>query len=142
MKITLKLPFLPPSANKAYRKTRYGMTLSNDAKTFQTATKLQINRQLDGTVRFDPNAPHRLHLHFSMPDLLNKTYPKAAKTRFKKIDAANLEKLLTDLVCGVLGIDDSTIISNTQSKSLGKAGTTIVLEEPPDSSFEEGDDEG
>jgi hypothetical protein len=137
MKTTIYLPFLPPSANQAYRRTRFGMTLSADAKVFQTAAKLQINRQLDGTVHFDPNAPHRLHLHFSMPDLLNKTYPKTAKTRFKKIDAANLEKLLTDLLCSTFGIDDSSIISNTQSKSLGKAGTTIVLEELPDSSFME-----
>lgn len=142
MKQTFTLPYVPPSSNKAYRRTRWGMTLSAEAKTFITATKLHLNRQLDGTVRFNPNAAHTLHLHFTMPDLLNRTWPKA-KNRFRKIDAANLEKLLTDLVCDTFGIDDSTIVRNTQSKAQGKAGTTIVLEEVPDSFFMEADgDEG
>lgn len=139
MKQTLTLPFLPPSSNKAYRKTRWGMTMSQEAKTFITAAKLQFNRQLDGKVLFNPNAAHTIHLHFSMPDLLNKTWPDKAKFRFRKIDAANMEKQLTDLVCATFGIDDSTIIRNTQSKAKGKAGTTIVLEEVPDSAFLEDD---
>lgn len=145
MNVILRLPFLPPSANEAYRRNQWGgMTLSAKAKVFITAAKLQINRQLDGTVLFDPNRAHSIHLHFRSPTLLNKGWETGkAATRFKKFDVANLEKLLSDLVCEVFGIDDSCIVRNTQSKSLGKAGTIIVLTELPDSAFLEDDsDEG
>lgn len=107
--IKVILPFLPPSSNHAYINNGFGgRTLSAAGKKFKTETKVTIARRYTTALTaMKPNMPALVLARFYFESLLNKGWPKTAKSRYKKLDATNRVKLLEDALAEVLGVDDS-----------------------------------
>ena len=130
--IRLVIPSLPPSANNAYfNLPKGGRALTTGAKKYLTETKayLSQNYRIE-LASFQPDVPYGLWVRFYFPDLENTTWPKAAKTRYKKFDATNRIKLLEDALKDVAGIDDSQHLVVILQKLQGDTATELFIWRP------------
>jgi Holliday junction resolvase RusA-like endonuclease len=97
----------PPSTNKMYVHTYHGPVLSGHTKQFREVALAELSKQ--EIPKLDRNVQYMLDLTLYM-QVLNKTYPAEAKSKFKKKDISNKVKVLEDVVCACLGIDDSQFV--------------------------------
>ena len=79
-----EIPLLPPSVNRMYVYTRHGPRPSSDMKKFKAKASTLLAKQISFTGEpLKKNTPYKLYLDFHLPKLLNKGWPKKAKTKFK-----------------------------------------------------------
>jgi len=139
--IFIQLPGLPPSENHAYFDKVIPVSNKGGVKHIVkrilrpegSKYKKEIGSYL---VQKYPtelkimqlNVPLGLAILLDM-DVLNKGWPKNAKTRYKKNDAANRIKILQDAIASAGGIDDSQLMTTIASKreGMGKEATYIWL---------------
>ncbi len=110
------VPFLPPTSNHCYFTNRFGgRTKTKEADAFQkrlvqevTGPHLASLAQLNTTYK---DSVFRVHykLYFPFEEIFNRSWGKksGAESRYKKMDAENRLKLLTDSFAKAIGIDDS-----------------------------------
>ncbi len=94
-----------------YVYTTRGPRPSAKMKRFKAAASSEMLKQLDFSQEpLEKNVAYVLHIDFFMPSLVNKGYPKKAKTKYKRRDVTNLVKVFEDLICQVYGIDDCQFV--------------------------------
>jgi Holliday junction resolvase RusA-like endonuclease len=111
--ISILLTGLPPSSNHAYfNLPKGGRTLTKGGKKYKTETSTYIMQNFQPLIRgIKLNHPYGILFGVEL-DILNKTWPETAKTRYKRLDVDNRVKLLQDAVVEALGIDDSQMMSS------------------------------
>ncbi|MAP23266.1 MAG: hypothetical protein CL582_20255 [Alteromonadaceae bacterium] len=121
-----EIPLLPPSVNRMYVYTRQGPRPSSDMKKFKAKASTALTKQISFTDKpLKKNTPYKLYLDFHLQKLLNKGWPKKAKTKFKKRDVSNLIKVVEDLLSWCLGIDDSCFLEVSVRKLDGSVSGFI-----------------
>tara|TARA_Y100000310_G_scaffold315809_2_gene366809 strand:- start:2305 stop:2724 length:420 start_codon:yes stop_codon:yes gene_type:complete len=106
-----EIPLLPPSVNKMYVYTRRGPRPSSSMNKFKAKASTELAKQIPFNDKpLKQNTPYKLCLYFHLPALLNKGWPKKAKTKYKRRDVSNLIKVIEDLLSWCLGIDDSCFL--------------------------------
>lgn len=129
--LLFKLEGLPPSANHAYfNLPRGGRTLSTAGRRYKKETTTFIARTYPrelATMRM--NEPYCVYfrLFFEQDGILNKTWPKEAKSRYKTVDVSNRVKLLEDALKDACGLDDSQNFIIIVEKREGNPATEIRL---------------
>jgi len=89
-------------------------------KKFKAKATAELAKQISfGASPLDQNAPYELQLDFYLPVLVNKGWPKKAKTKYKRRDVSNLVKVVEDLLSWCLGVDDSCFLKLTIQKMDG-----------------------
>lgn len=117
---------LPPSSNKLRSVYRGRLVTTAEARKFRHDCFEQL-KEFDPP-KFDRDHALKLEITFCMPDLENSGWPGKSKHRYKKRDVSNLLKLVEDVVCIYLGIDDSQFLSLTaKKKSAPKPETKICV---------------
>jgi hypothetical protein len=143
MRVYVWVPGLPPSANRIYetapRKIKGKWIqvrhLSDRARVYKRRAIQIIQRE--GGAMFDTpeaNIPYELRLVVFLEQVENKTYPKATKSRFKKIDLSNHAKLIEDAVSTAIGLDDKHNFRVSMEKQCDPEdpGILIMLEPVPE----------
>jgi hypothetical protein len=136
--IHLAIPGLPPTTNHAYthilKSAGHGKakttipirTLSTAGKKYKRETSAYLVRTYPTEMRiFKPDTPYGYWVQFHFPELLNKGWPKEAKSRYKKLDVSNRVKLFEDALFDASGIDDSQVMQGTPEKVAGPEYTHI-----------------
>lgn len=129
--IHMAIPWLPPSLNNAYITIKLPKgskrTLSKEGRRFKAETIAHLTEnyafQLKG---FVPNKPYTVLFVFTQPDLLNSTWPKTAKARYKRSDTTNLFKIAEDALAEVLAVDDSHYLTVVGKRVTGLAEHTDI----------------
>lgn len=98
-----------PSVNKMYVRTRTGMTLSNEVRSFKTNISKQTKSQLPKRLPFERNDVFKISIQFILKD------------RFFMRDTDNMLKMLIDAIFEELGINDSRVVEIDAKKSFRKA---------------------
>lgn len=111
--ISILLTGLPPTSNHAYfNLPKGGRKLTKEGEKYKTETSTFITKNCQPLIR-DIKLNHAYGIVFGVElDILNKTWPETAKTRYKRLDVDNRIKLLQDAVVEALGIDDSQLMSS------------------------------
>lgn len=107
---------IPVSVNKLYTVVGGRNILSREGRAYKNRLRMEMAKQL---LRYKPlgrNTPLSITYEFFFSTVLNKGYPSKAKTRFRRLDASNRVKVLEDVVCEVLDIDDSQVVHMEVSK--------------------------
>ncbi len=143
MKLRVWIPGLPPSSNKIYEssprkihgKWMHIQHLSTRARTYKRRAIQVIQR--DGDALFDTpaeNVPYRLELVVFLERVVNKSYPKSTKSKYKKIDLSNHAKLIEDAVATAIGLDDRHNFKVSMEKQCDPEdpGILIILEPIPE----------
>jgi hypothetical protein len=106
------VPFLPPSSNKIYepvwvRGKPKGKRLTTTARRFKNRA-MQVIQQDGHAILLDmeEHVPYELIISIFFEKVCNKGWPKAAKSRYEKVDATNRVKLIEDTVAAGVGVDD------------------------------------
>ena len=109
---------LPPSVNAIYKPGFHGrINLSTEGRTYANRLRASLAGQwaeLDG---LDPSGAFAVGVCSYMHGLEyggHKT--RKAKSRWRKVDASNLYKLVADVVAEALGVDDSSSFDTMASK--------------------------
>ena len=108
----LVLPLLPISLNHAYYTVKLPRgskrALTAEGKSFKNEATSYLTKayafQLKSMV---PNRPYTIFFRFTMPDLLNSTWPERAESRYKRSDTSNRFKLVEDVLAEITAVDDS-----------------------------------
>ncbi len=138
--IHLQFPWLPPSVNNLYhdqpvhvggagmiKKVIIKRVLTDEGRRFKKETLAHLVKGFQPQLRcFKQNVPYVAYYRFMVTDLQNKTWPKSAKTRYKKFDASNLVKVLEDVIVEASGIDDSNFLTVVSEKRKGTREETHV----------------
>lgn len=112
------IPFLPPTANKAYRSTSRGMQKSAAMRTYISKAKMELLRQFDFTDEpLDESKAHMLDLTHRLEKIEATGWPKT-KHRFIRRDASNLVKVVEDVVAESQDIDDCCFLEVRTRKAL------------------------
>lgn len=115
---------LPPTTNNAYfddvqflwspKKGKkvpiVKRVLKDEGKNYKIDVKAKLTQHYPGEMMImKPNIPLGLAIRLDFPrdKLLNMSWPKKAKNRYKTLDASNRIKLLEDAIASAGGIDDS-----------------------------------
>ena len=133
--ISLYLPMLPPSLNKAYENiprrkvgkkfTGGGRRLTDEGKKFKADVAQFVVKYLAAeTKQLKPNAAIGLYVAFGFPDMFNRGYPEKTKARYKKLDASNRVKILEDALTECINFDDSQIVFSVITKYPSKEEET------------------
>lgn len=123
---------LPPSLNHAYVNIARGRKKSAAANTFEAAARALIGDAL--ALRPLPclkDTPLALTIEIELAELENRGWSIGkSKTRYKRLDVSNRIKLVEDVLCAMLDIDDSQFMLVTATKRKGDAdGCVISLKE-------------
>lgn len=129
--IHLWLPFVPITTNHAYLTIKLPKgskrVLTAEGKKFKSDATSHLTQKyaflLKGVV---PDKPYAIYFRFTMKDLTNETWPKTAKTRYKKTDATNRIKLMEDVLADVTAVDDSHYFTVAASKVEGTPERTDI----------------
>jgi len=129
--IHLQMPYVPISTNHAYITIKLPKgskrVLSTEGRRFKTdATSYLTQNYAFALKSMVPNKPYAIYFRFTMTDLVNDTWPKAAKTRYKRTDATNRIKLMEDVLADVTAVDDSHYFTVAASKVEGTAEKTDI----------------
>jgi hypothetical protein len=125
---------LPPSVNEAYYPVSAkvkGVTvvmqkLTKKGERYKNETASTFSREYPTEMNLiRPNHVLGWAAVLDMPKVLNKTWPKTAENRHKKVDASNRVKLLEDCLAKALGIDDSDFFLQVAIKREGPAYTHV-----------------
>jgi hypothetical protein len=132
--IQVSIPGLPISTNVAYFTLTVGRgkhkitkrVLTKEGRAYKTETTAYIVQHYAQQLTiFKPNTPYGYIVQLCFPELVNKTYPEKAQTRYKKLDATNRSKLLEDAFSEAFGVDDSVFLSTRYDKVQGPEYTHI-----------------
>jgi Holliday junction resolvase RusA-like endonuclease len=142
MSLKITLP-LPPSDNAIYTTIilRRGKSiiplrkLTTEARAYKTEVKQLIATLfLTSTVEFRENVQYTCLVRIYFRKIYNLGWPQRAKTRYKKEDAQDRIKLVTDAVSEVIGIDDShhflTVIQKREGKNDPRIELVVREQEP------------
>jgi hypothetical protein len=100
--------------------------LSKVGERYKNETKSLFSKEYPKEMQFvKPNECTGWGILLDLPNLLNKTWPKGADTRYKKIDASNRVKLLEDCLATAFGVDDSQFFMQFAAKREGRDFTHI-----------------
>lgn len=128
------IPGLPPSVNDAwFFLPKGGKTLKTAGKKFVAETQTLLGRNYSKELMtFQKNEPYLVFWRLHMENVENETWgapKKAAKTRYKKIDATNRIKILEDVIAEVTGIDDSCTLTFgiTKVKAVGEEKVEVFI---------------
>jgi hypothetical protein len=142
MMVFLQLPGVPPSNNNAYfdrvivlpakgtSKRAYTVKreLTAEGRKYQRETGAYLISHYPAELRImQPDMPLGIAVLVDFPQMLNKGWPKTAKSRYKKLDAENRTKLLIDIVSESGGIDDSQFMISLATKRQGPELTSIWI---------------
>lgn len=149
MSLRVTLP-LPPSDNAIYTTIilRKGKSiiplrkLTTEARAYKTGVKQLIATLfLTSTVEFHKNVQYACLVRVYFRKVYNLGWPDKAKTRYKKEDAQDRIKLVTDAVSEVIGVDDNhhflTIIQKREDKNDPRIELVVREQEPRDVKDEE-----
>lgn len=134
--IHISIPGLPLSTNHAYMDVTVGKgknrfikrVLTPEGRAYKAETTAYIVKNYPRLLNyFKPNTPYGYIVQLSFPNLLNKTWPEKAETRYKKLDVTNRSKLFEDALAEALAIDDSTFLTARYDKIQGDEATNIWL---------------
>lgn len=115
MSIRLTLP-VPPSDNAIYTTIMIGKgkrkfpkrQLTKEARAYKKKVATMVaGMALKTTASFQPNVKYECLVKVFFEKVYNRGWPKTAKTRYKREDAQDRIKLVTDSVSEAIGIDDS-----------------------------------
>jgi len=126
--VFIEVDRLPPSANQMYTVVGGRKILSPEARSYKSRLKIGLAQEMLDYAPLGKEDAFRLQIDICMPNVLNKGYPKAAKTKFRKIDVSNRVKLVEDTICEALDIDDSQIVSLEVTKWHGESYIYLKLE--------------
>jgi hypothetical protein len=117
----MEIPWLPPSANNAYFTLPKGIrVLTPKAKKFKAESATHLIRTYSKELMmFEQNKPYGVAITFTLPTMLNATWPDKAATRYKKIDTTNRVKLVEDVLAEVTNVDDSHYLISLLNKEHG-----------------------
>jgi len=129
--IHLCMPYVPISSNHAYITVKLPRgskrVLSTEGRKFKTEATDHLTRNYAFVLKsVVPDKPYSIYFRFTMPDLLNETWPNGAKTRYKKTDATNRIKLMEDVLADVTAVDDSHYFTVAASKVAGTTERTDI----------------
>lgn len=129
---------LPPSTNHAYYeqivKARGGKgrlvpvrTLTKEGKAYKLEVTSRIAREYGPLLgrHIEQNQAYGVAIQVYLPTLVNKSYPKSAKNRYRKLDADNRLKLFLDALSDGLGIDDCNFLQVGITKCQGPEKTEV-----------------
>jgi len=127
-------PKLPPSTNKIYFSRGGGRQLTDRARKYKNSLVRWLGKEIakSGLTTFRDDVPYEVRLLFAFERefVINKGWPKKAKSRFKKADTTNLDKLVLDALATAIGVDDCAFFSVQLTKCIShKPGVSIVLRE-------------
>jgi Holliday junction resolvase RusA-like endonuclease len=128
--IKLEIDEMPPSVNRLYTVARGRKILSQEGRAYIARTKLALAEQLCDYRGFGRDEPLLMTYDFFFESIYNKGFPEKAKTKYKKIDVSNRLKVLEDVVCELLAIDDSQVIQLKVHKWQGKPQRVSVSVSP------------
>lgn len=117
--IYMALPTVPPSVNAIYMtimKAQGGgkrpipiRVLTTEGQRYKKETTADLVKRYPTELKkFVPNKPYHVLFKLHIPDLLTKTWPAKAKSRYKKLDATNRIKVLEDVLADIAAVDDSS----------------------------------
>lgn len=137
MKLILRIPFLPPSINAAYKVNRKtgALYLDSKAKSFKEGcVKHLTEHYLKEIHSFKTDEIYKAsyYFHFLRENLINGRFgrDKRIKSLYKAVDADNRQKIMQDAVSSAFGFNDSHIFaSDIQKRVADKEFTVIVLEQ-------------
>jgi hypothetical protein len=127
---------LPPTVNHAYfeRVVKIGKRvttkriLTKEGKKYKNETKSSLAKTYPAQMReILTDGPVGWGFMLDLPNLLNTTWPEAAKTRYKKLDVSNRTKLLEDALSDSVGMDDSQFLLALAAKREGQPFTHIWM---------------
>lgn len=138
MMISMTIPGLPPSTNNVYfdRQVATGKggkpvvkrILNDQGRKYKLTTSTYLLKNYSDMLKLlKPDIPLGLAIILDAPNLINKGWPKTAKSRYKKFDASNRIKLLEDAIAEACGIDDSNFVYVISGKRLGDEQTHIWI---------------
>lgn len=133
--VFIQIDKLPPTANQMYTVVGGRKILSPEARKYKNRLKTSLAKEMLDYRPFSKDDALRLYIDICMPNMLNKGFPKKAKTKFRKIDVSNRVKLIEDTICEVLTIDDSQIVSLGVTKWHEESYIYLKLEKIPVRSF-------
>lgn len=141
--ISVAVPLFPPSVNNAYF-TRMARpkgaptgarpvpmrVLTNEGRRFKREFKTWLAKNHPEVLSFfsSKDGEYSICAVLYFDELYNKSWPKEAKTRHKKIDASNYMKVLEDALVEACGHDDRQHVSVTTIKSQVKPGEEAWFE--------------
>lgn len=127
----MELDMLPPSVNQVYVNSKSGgRFMSEEGKSFKQAAAAHfLSKHRAQLLLMSKDAKYSVTIKLYFPDLENKTWPKTAKTRYKRLDASNHVKVLEDVIAAVTGVDDSNTFRLTVEKYIGTPHTVVIIEE-------------
>ena len=134
--IHIHVPGLPPTTNHAYfdlvtgkgKKKIVKRVLTTEGRAYKAQTTAYIVEHYPTVLNmFKPNTPYGYIVQLCFPNLLNKTWPEEAKTRYKKLDVTNRSKLFEDALAEACAIDDSAFLTARYDKAPGEEATNIWL---------------
>ena len=115
MRIFLVLP-IPPSDNNIYSNSVININnrwiptrqLTQEARAYKKRVLTKIaGLSLKNPAEFKQNVEYECIIRVYFEKVYNKGWPKTAKSRYKKEDAQDRIKLVTDAISEAIGIDDS-----------------------------------
>jgi hypothetical protein len=119
--IHLTLPGLPPSVNAIYMTVMKAVpgkrpmpirVLTTEGQKYKKEMSAHLAQKFPSELaKFKPNKPYLVMFRLHVPDLLTKTWPAKAKSRYKKLDATNRTKILEDVLADVAAVDDANNIA-------------------------------
>lgn len=114
---------MPPSDNKLYwNLPTGGRALTAVGKKFKNHVKSQVAslaaKSSTHNADFVSDVPYEVHIYVYFKELFNATYgaKHGAKTRYKKQDVSNRQKLALDAVMEAIGVDDRHIVKHVMIK--------------------------
>jgi Holliday junction resolvase RusA-like endonuclease len=119
---------MPPSDNKIYFNHGGARIKTKEATRFENdVSEVMSGLAMSSKEEFEDNVPYSMTIIVYFKAVLNKSWPKKAKRRFKKLDCMNRQKLVTDCVMKCIGIDDRTIFDQRVIKRVDKDNPRIVV---------------
>jgi len=133
--IYIHFPWLPPSVNDLYKPVIKGTgfrkiaikVLSVEGRKFKEEAISYLTKTCQEQMRwFKPNGTYVIFALFGIPTLLNKGWPKTAKTKYKRVDASNRVKALEDVIAEASATDDSNYMLSACQKRISTVEETDV----------------
>lgn len=138
-KITLELPFLPPSVNEVYKFNRKtgAMYMVKEAKAFKEGVSKYLSEEYKEEMhKFDTKAIYKATytFYFLRENLVNDKYgtDKRIKSQYKNLDVDNRVKLLQDSIAFSFGFNDSYIFEFSAKKCISSIESTVITLEKAD----------
>ena len=136
MRIRVTLP-VPPSDNDIYsnqvirvgkRRHIAKRQLTQEARAYKIRVKNKIaGMSLTSSVQFKQNVEYECFIRVYFEKVYNTGWPKRSKTRYKREDAQDRIKLVTDAVSEAIDIDDSHHFLTNIKKFEDKERPRIVV---------------